>query len=131
MPKGIEILQWTLSATSTTHLPGQAGGLLLQINFEGTYTMAGRTSPLQGTATFTASRHAGTYGWLGFFIPDESTDGDGLLPTLSGTGTTEMLTPTRWRTRGTVLYPTGKRCLTEGEYDLETRLWQGKDFGLL
>jgi hypothetical protein len=120
MASGKAIGEFSLKAITVTYSPGPAGGVLIQVNWEGTATGFGA---LFGTATYAGSGKGGTYSWCAEAFLD---DGDTL--TGVGPGTFESVGKHRWRTKGYVDLSDGRRITDEGEMDLASRSWKGTIF---
>src|ERR1700751_3657280 len=122
MASGKPIGEYSLKFTTMTYSPGPAGGVLNQVNWEGTATGFGAVF---GTATFAGGAKGGSYSWCGEAFMDE---GSGL--TGNGPGTVESVGKHRWSTKGYMDLADGRRIATEGEIDLASRSWKGKIFEL-
>jgi hypothetical protein len=119
---GKVIGEFSLKAITATYSPGPAGGVLNQVNWEGTATGFGAVF---GTATFAGGAKGGTYSWCGEAFMD-----DGSVLTGNGLGTVESVGKHRWSTKGYMDLADGRRIATEGEIDLALRSWKGKIFEL-
>jgi hypothetical protein len=119
---GKAIGEFSLKAITATYSPGPAGGVLNQVNWEGTATGFGAVF---GTATFAGGPKGGTFSWCaGAFLDN----GDAV--TAVGSGTYESAGKHRWRTKGYVDISDGQRHASEGEIDLASRTWKGTLFEL-
>ena len=117
---GKAIGEYSLKAITETYNPGPAGGVLNQVNWEGTASGFG---VVFGTATFAGGPKGGTFSWCAEAFLE---DGDAV--TAVGSGTFESAGKHRWRTKGYVDISDGRRHLSEGEIDLASRLWKGTIF---
>jgi hypothetical protein len=117
---GKAIGEFSLKAITATYSPGPAGGVLNQVNWEGTATGFGT---LFGTATYAGSSKGGTYSWCSEAFLD---NGDAV--TAVGSGTFESAGKHRWSTKSYVDISDGRRIATEGEMDLASRSWKGQIF---
>ena len=89
---GKAIGEFSLNAITATYSPGPAGGVLNQVNWEGTATGFGAVF---GTATFAGGAKGGSYSWCGEAFMD-----DGSVLTGGGPGTVESVGKHRWSTKG-------------------------------
>jgi hypothetical protein len=119
---GKAIGEFSLKAITATYSPGPAGGVLNQVNWEGTATGFGAVF---GTATFAGGAKGGSYSWCGEAFLD-----DGSVLTGNGPGTVESVGKHRWSTEGYMDLADGRRIATEGEIDLASRSWKGKIYEL-
>jgi hypothetical protein len=119
---GKAIGEFSLNAITATYSPGPAGGVLNQVNWEGTATGFGAVF---GTATFAGGAKGGSYSWCGEAFMD-----DGSVLTGNGPGTVESVGTHRWSTKGYMDLSDGRRITTEGEIDLASRSWKGTIFEL-
>jgi hypothetical protein len=119
---GKAIGEFSLKAITATYSPGPAGGVLNQVNWEGTATGFGAVF---GTATFAGGSKGGSYKWCGEAFMD-----DGSVLTGDGPGTVESVGKHRWSTKGYMDLSDGRRIATEGEIDLASRSWKGTIFEL-
>ena len=119
---GKAIGEFSLKAITATYSPGPAGGVLNQVNWEGTATGFGAVF---GTATFAGGAKGGSYKWCGEAFMD-----DGSVLTGNGPGTVESVGKHRWSTKGYMDLSDGRRIATEGEIDLASRSWKGAIFEL-
>jgi len=117
---GKAIGEFSLKAITATYSPGPAGGVLNQVNWEGTATGFGAVF---GTATYAGGPRGGTYSWCAEAFLD---NGDAL--TGGGPGTFESVGKHRWRTKGYMDLSDGRRIAGEGEIDLASRSWKGTIF---
>lgn len=121
MSKVIQIGEFSFKASTFTLRPGQAGGVILEVNLEGTSTGFGLTL---GTLTaLIAGQKHGSWEWCGANFPET---GCGL--TGRGQGSFGDAGPNRWRTRGLLTISDGHCCVIDGELDLATRCWTGGMF---
>jgi hypothetical protein len=65
---GKVIGEFSLKAITATYSPGPAGGVLNQVNWEGTATGFGAVF---GTATFAGGAKGGSYSWCGEAFMDD------------------------------------------------------------
>ena len=119
---GKAIGEFSLKAITATYSPGPAGGVLNQVNWEGTASGFG---VVFGTATFAGGAKGGSYSWCGEAFMD-----DGSVLTGGGPGTVESVGKHRWSTKGYMDLSDGRRIATEGEIDLASRSWKGTIFEL-
>jgi hypothetical protein len=118
MAKGKKLADFSMQVTSITFVPGQAGSMVNQANFEGTAT--GGFGTVAGTAAFVGGK-SGTFSWCGGAWLD---NGDELAS--SGSGSYESSGKHRWTTRAILDFSDGRRVISEGEIDLASRSWKGK-----
>jgi hypothetical protein len=109
--------EFSFKAITATYSPGPAGGVLSQVNWEGTVSGFGAAF---GTATYSGGPKGGSYSMCGQLFMD---DGDVL--TSIGKGTYEAVGKHRWRTRSVIEISDGRRTRSEGEIDLASRSWKG------
>jgi hypothetical protein len=114
---GKAIGEFSFKAITATYSPGPAGGVLNQVNWEGTATGFGAVF---GTTTFAGSGKGGTYSWCAEAFLD-----DGGVVTAAGPFTYESVGKHRWSTKGYVEISDGRRFAVEGEVDLSSRSWKG------
>jgi hypothetical protein len=119
MATGKPIGEFSLKCSSWRFSPGPAGSSVVEGNFEGTASGFGT---VLGTGTFMVGK-IGTFSYCGAAFPE-----NGEILTASGTGTYESVGKHRWRTAGTLQLLDGRTLITEGEVDLATRSWNGKQF---
>jgi hypothetical protein len=100
--------------------PGPAGGVLNQVNWEGTATGFGAVF---GTATYAGGPKGGTYSWCAEAFLD-----NGNALTGGGPGTFESVGKHRWRKKGYTDISDSRRIVGEGEIDLVSRSWKGTIF---
>ncbi len=110
--------EFSFKAITATYSPGPAGGVLNQVNWEGTATGFG---VVQGTATYAGGPKSGTFSWCGVAFLD---NGDGL--SAIGQGTYESTGKHRWSTEGFMQLSDGRRLSSKGEMDLASRTWKGE-----
>ena|ERR1700723_3098814 len=112
--------KFSLKSITSSIIPGPAGSLLNQVNWEGTGTGFGSTFL---TATFVGGSKDGTFSlnWVSFLD-----NGDGLNG--SGQGTYESIGKNKWRVLNVADVSDGRRIRAEGEIDLATRSRKGKLF---
>ncbi|MGQ0698850.1 MAG: hypothetical protein ACT4PZ_11490 [Panacagrimonas sp.] len=116
-----QIGDFSFKAATFACTPGQAGGVLIQANCEGTATGFGLTL---GTMTVSRSgQSCGTWTWCATNFPDS-----GVSVTGTGQGTLSDLGSNRWRTHGLLTISDGRTCVVDGELDLATRSWNGRLF---
>jgi hypothetical protein len=118
MATGKALGEFSLKAITATYSPGPAGGVLSQVNWEGTATGFGTVF---GTATFAGGPKGGTYS-----LCSEAFMDNGDIMTGIGQGTFETVGKHRWRTEGFMQLSDGRRIAGEGEIDLSARSWKGK-----
>jgi hypothetical protein len=118
MATGKALGEFSLKAITATYSPGPAGGVLSQVNWEGTATGFGTVF---GTATFGGGPKGGTYS-----LCSEAFMDNGDIMTGIGQGTFETVGKHRWRTEGFMQLSDGRRIAGEGEIDLAARSWKGK-----
>jgi len=119
MNKGKQVGEFSLKCTTITVCPGPAGSTIRKCNFEGTLSSVG-TGVL--TVEFVGGR-SGTFSLVGFVFRD-----DGETFSTTGQGQAEAIGIHRWRTTGIINRSTGDRRIAEGEIDLATRSWTGKQY---
>jgi hypothetical protein len=120
MATGKALGEFSLKAITATYSPGPAGGVLSQVNWEGTATGFGAVF---GTATYAGGPKGGSYSWCAAAYLD-----NGDAQTGVGPGTYESVGKHRWRTEGYIQLSDGRRVAGEGEMDLASRTWKGKIF---
>jgi len=120
MATGKQLGEFSFKAITATYSPGPAGGVLSQVNWEGTATGFGAVF---GTATYAGGPKGGSYSWCAAAYLE---NGDAL--TGIGPGTYESVGKHRWRTQGYMQLSDGRRVAGEGEVDLASRTWKGKIF---
>jgi len=118
MAAGKQIGEFSLKALTGTYSPGPAGGVLNQVNCEGTATGFGQVF---GTATYAGGPKGGTFSWCGAAFLDNGEELTGI-----GQGIFESTGKHNWRTQGFMQLSDGRRIATEGEIDLASRSWKGK-----
>ena len=118
---GKAIGEFSLKAITATASPGPAGGVLNQVNWEGTATGFG---VVFGTATFAGGAKGGSYSWCGEAFMD-----DGSVLTGGGPGTVESV-GNRPLEHGDIWTLRRAENATEGEIDLPCRSWKGTIFEL-
>jgi hypothetical protein len=118
MATGKALGEFSLKAITATYSPGPAGGVLSQVNWEGTATGFGTVF---GTATFGGGPKGGSYS-----LCTEAFMDNGDIMTGIGQGTFETVGKHRWRTEGFMQLSDGRRVAGEGEIDLAARSWKGK-----
>ncbi len=119
MNKGKQVGEFSLKCTTITVSPGPGGSTVRACNFEGNVSGVG-TVVL--TVSFVGGR-SGTYSLDGFVFRD---DGENFSAT--GYGEAEAIGINRWRTTGILHRSTGETRIAEGEVDLATRSWTGKQY---
>jgi hypothetical protein len=120
MAKGNEIGTFSHRSTSATLLPGPGGGLITQVNFEGEATSFGTVAI---TATFVGG-NSGTFSAAGRAYLE---NGD-FLTGIADNGSFESVGPNRWKTSSIWRISNGSALLSEGEIDLASRAWSGKNY---
>lgn len=111
--------EFTFKATSFTVVPGRAGTVSIQANFEGQSVGFGVTL---GTMTLQRSgQSCGTWTWCATNFPDGGESLTGMAQ-----GAVSDLGTHRWRTQGLLTLSDGRECLVDGELDLATRSWNGR-----
>ena len=118
MATGKALGEFSLKAITATYSPGPAGGVLSQVNWEGTATGFGTVF---GTATFGGGPKGGSYS-----LCTEAFMDNGDIMTGIGQGTLETVGKHRWRTEGFMKLSDGRRIAGDGEIDLAARSWKGK-----
>ena len=118
MATGKALGEFSMKAITATYSPGPAGGVLSQVNWEGTATGFGAVF---GTATFGGGPKGGSYS-----LCTEAFMDNGDIMTGIGQGTFETVGKHRWRTEGFMQLSDGRRIAGEGEIDLAARSWKGK-----
>jgi hypothetical protein len=122
MASGKQIGEVSFKATSITIIPGPAGSVLSQGNFEGTGVAGAQSATILATATFVGGK-SGTYSTCSLAYRD-----DGEVIRVNGSGDWESIGKHRWRTQGFIESSEGDTRVTEGEIDLVTRSWIVKVF---
>ena len=120
MATGKPLGEYSLKAITVTYSPGPAGGVLSQVNWEGTATGFGAVF---GTATYAGGPKGGSYSWCAAAYLDNGDVQNGMGP-----GTYESIGKHRWRTEGYIQLSDGRRVAGEGEIDLAARSWKGRIF---
>ena len=120
MATGKALGEFSLKAITATYSPGPAGGVLSQVNWEGTATGFGTVF---GTATYAGGPKGGSYSWCAAAYLDNGDSQTGMGP-----GTYESIGKHRWRTEGYIQLSDGRRVAGEGEIDLAARSWKGRIF---
>ena len=118
MATGKALGEFSMKAITATYSPGPAGGVLSQVNWEGTATGFGAVF---GTATFGGGPKGGSYS-----LCTEAFMDNGDIMTGIGQGTFETVGKHRWRTEGFMQLSDGRRIAGDGEIDLAARSWKGK-----
>ncbi len=119
MASGKAIGEFSLKSITGTIIPGPAGSLLNQVNWEGTGTGFGATfltSTFVGGKTGTFSLH-----WASYLDNGDNLSG-------AGQGTYESVGKHKWRTVNFAEVSDGRRIRGEGEIDLASRTWKGMLF---
>ncbi len=122
MASGKAIGEFSLKMITATIVPGPAGSLLNQVNWEGTGTGFGATFL---TATFIGG---GIDGTLTFCYASYLDNGDAING--GGQGTYQSSGKHKWNTVTLDQVTDGRRIRGEGEIDLAARTWKGKLFEL-
>ena len=119
MAKGKQVGEFSLKFTSLTLTPGPAGSIVTQGNCEGSATGYGT---VLGTGAFVGGK-SGTFSacWAAYLDNGEQLSG-------IGSGTYESSGKHRWRTQHVIQISNGTSIVNEGEIDLATRSWTGKNF---
>jgi len=120
MASGKKIGEYSLKSITSTLVPGPAGSVLNQVNWEGTATGFGT---LFGTATFVGGPKGGSFSWCSVAFLENGDGLDGI-----GHGTYESTGKNRWSTKGILDISDGRRQTSEGEIDLASRSWKGTIF---
>jgi len=117
---GKAIGEFSFKAITITYSPGPAGSVLDQVNWEGT---AKEFGTVFGTATYVGGSKDGTFTacWVAYLDNGEQLSG-------IGSGTYESSGKHHWRTRHVIHISDGTSIVNEGEIDLATRSWTGKNF---
>ncbi len=119
MNKGKQVGEYSLKMVTITTSPGPGGLTLLTGNYEGTSTEVG--------AIFVTTTFAGTYSGT-FSTTGISFSKDGEAITSTGSGRYEKNGTNHWRTEGILTRSNGDVRVVEGEMDLATRAWTGKQY---
>ena len=124
MAIGKEIGAFSIKATSHTVTPAPGGGIVLNVNFEGTQT-GEITGQVLGTLTtkLVPGQASGTYTWCGW---GAASSGENVF--VEGQGTLESIGTHKWRFLGTNLLSDGSTNAVEAEGELATRTLAGKLF---
>jgi hypothetical protein len=110
--------EFSFKAITATYSPGPAGGVLSQVNWEGTYSGFGTVF---STITFSGGPKGGSYS-----LCEQAFMDDGEVLSAIGQGTYEAVGKHRWRSRGvTQILDNGRRFRADGEIDLASRSWKG------
>ncbi len=120
MAKGKAVGEFSFKLAGITSIPGPAGSVLNQVNWEGTATQYGAVFT---TYTFVGGPKNGTFSECGTAFLD---NGDGLNGI--GQGTYESNGKNRWHTAGFIQISDGRRLALEGEIDLASRSYKGTLF---
>jgi hypothetical protein len=117
---GKPVGEFSLKSITVTVLPGPAGSLLNQVNWEGTGTGFGATFL---TTTFVGGGKGGTFTlhWASYLDNGDAING-------AGQGTYESTGKHKWSTANVAEVSDGRRISAEGEIDLAARSWKGKLF---
>ncbi len=121
MAKGKLLGDFAATTTSVTYLPGPAGSVLVQANYEGT---ADGFGTFGGTGTFVGGA-SGTLSYTGAAFPDTSA---GVGVTAQGTGAYEASGPGHWKTTALLRLSDGGAIWSEGEINLADRSFKGKNY---
>ena len=116
MASGKKVGEFSLKSITATQIPGPAGSVLVQVNWEGTATGFGTVF---GTSTFVGGK-SGTWSWCSTSYLD-----NGDTVTGNGQGTYESNGKNKWSTKGIVDNSDGRRIASEGEIVLSARTWKG------
>lgn len=119
MAKGAEIGTFSFKSTSITLYPGPAASLVTEANFEGEATTFGTVAL---TMTFVGGNNGTTSGAGRGFLED------GSFLTGVSEGSFDSIAPNRWKTRTLWRLSNGAEVLSEGEIDLASRAWTGKNY---
>jgi hypothetical protein len=117
MASGKPIGEFSFKMVNQTNLPGPAGSVLVQVNFEGTGAGFGA---IFDTSTFVGGGRDGTFSQVGSAYLDNGDVLNGI-----GQGTYESKGKHRWSTKSTIQISDGRRLSSEGEIDLAARTWKG------
>ena len=117
MAKGKAVGEFSFKLAGITSIPGPAGSVLNQVNWEGTATQYGAVFT---TYTFVGGPKNGTFSECGTAYLD---NGDGLNGI--GQGTYESTGKHGWRTESFMQLSDGRRIRGEGEMNLASRSWKG------
>jgi hypothetical protein len=120
MASGKPIGEFSLKSITATIIPGPAGSLLNQVNWEGTGTGFGATFL---TTVFVGGGKGGTFSlhWASYLENGDAING-------AGQGTYDSVGKHKWRTANVAQVSDGRRITAEGEIDLASRSWKGKLF---
>jgi hypothetical protein len=120
MASGKAIGEFSLKLITAAIIPGPAGSILNQVNWEGTGTGFGATFL---TATFLGGGKDGTFSlhWASYLDNGDALNG-------AGQGTYESIGKHKWRATNFAEVSDGRRIRAEGEIDLASRTWKGKLF---
>jgi hypothetical protein len=120
MATGKAIGEFSFKFITITNVPGPAGSILSQVNYEGTVTGFGAVFT---TVTYVGGPKGGTFADVGTAFLE---NGEGLNGI--GQGTYDSTGKNRWKTSGFVQISDGRRLASEGEIDLASRTWKGTIF---
>lgn len=116
-----QVGEFAFKAVTFTVTPGQASGVQIQANFEGTSTGFGHTLGTM-TVLIAGDKH-GRWEWCGANFPAV-----GCSLTGRAQGNFGDAGPNRWRTQGLLTVSDGQTRLVDGELDLVERSWTGRLF---
>jgi hypothetical protein len=121
MAIGKQTGEFAYKSTSVTYAVTETGRTV-QANCEGTVTIAGVSSPSQGTmvARVTPGAKSGTCSWVGALYLNTGEEIHNI-----GEGTWEKTGAHKWRVRLLLYRSDGITRLIEGEIDLATRSYSG------
>lgn len=114
---GNKIGEFSMKMITITHLPGPAGSIIIQANFEGTATGFGA---VYETANFIGGNKDGTFSVVGQAFLENGDTISGI-----GQGTYESKGKAHWATANTWELSDGRRIGNTGEIDLAARTWKG------
>jgi len=114
---GKPIGEFSFKMTNQTNLPGPAGSVLVQVNFEGTGAGFGA---IFDTSTFIGGGKDGTFSQVGSAYLDNGDVLNGI-----GQGTYVTKGKHRWATASIIQISDGRRLSSVGEIDLAARSWKG------
>lgn len=111
--------EFSVKMTTMTFMPGPAGSMIVQANFEGTATGFGVVCGTMNASP--AGGQSGTFDSCLITLPES---GDGVSGT--GRGKFTKTGSNRWHTEGPLNLSDGRTVYGEGDIDLPNRTWSGK-----
>lgn len=113
------VSEFSVKMTTMTFIPGPAGSVIIQANFEGTASGFGIVcGTMNGCPVGSPS---GTFESCMASFPEE---GNGI--TGAGRGTFSRSGTNRWHMEGPLQLSDGRALHGDGEIDLASRVWSGK-----